>query len=590
MSPFLPTSLVERGSQALDVVIVTGDAYVDHPTFGAAVIGRWLQAHGYRVGIIAQPQREQDFAALGAPGLFFGVTAGNLDSMVAKYTSSRKPRSDDAYSPLGAPGLRPDRATLVYTSQLRHLFPGVPVVLGGIEASMRRLAHLDWWQDKIRASILADSKADLLVFGMGERPVLEIARRLAAGSSIRDCGDIPGTARLLGEKESLPPGDPVELPSLEALRAESSALGRATLLALRESNPLCAKPLIQRQDRRILWCSPPAMPLESSELDQVNELPYTRRVHPCHGERATVPALESVRASVLATRGCAGGCAFCALGLHQGKQVESRSTESILREIALLTRQKGWNGTITDIGGPTANLYGMGCGNENARKSCRRASCLYPSRCRFFQADHRAFRELLERAERVPGVKHLFIGSGIRHDLAIQDELFLERLACRHTSGRLTVAPEHVSATVLQAMRKPPIELFDRFHARFQAYSERAGLRQELVPYFLAAHPGSDPQAAIELALYLKRQNIRPRQVQLFLPTPGTLSTAMFHSGQDSESGAPLYVARSDRDRERQRAMLFWWKREEAGAIRDALRAWGRHDLIGSKAGCLVGW
>jgi uncharacterized radical SAM protein YgiQ len=585
----LPVSLVECDGQPPDVVLVTGDAAVDHPAFGAAVIARWLLAHGFSVGLIAQPDlaNPDAFCVLGRPRLFFGVTAGNLDSMVAARTSSGRPRSDDAFSPGGRPGRRPDRATIPYTTRLRQAFPGVPVVLGGVEASLRRFAHLDWWQGAMRRSILADSKADLLVYGMGELAALAIARRLAEGLTIRDCGDIAGTARLLGRTEDQPSGPVVELPSFAAIVADARALGRATLLALDASRPFSDRPTVQMQGDRLLWCNPPSRPLSTEEFDRLNELPYTRAPHPSIAEEG-VPALESVRGSVIGTRGCGGGCAFCSIALHQGRHVVSRSAESILREVRSLVRMPGWTGTITDIGGPTANLWGLGCGSESAARACHRPSCLHPRRCTQFSTDHGPFADLLSRVAAEPGVKHVFVGSGLRHDLAVDETRFLAQVVARHASGRLTVAPEHVHAGVLRLMRKPGPEVFDRFLEAFEESVDRAGSRTVLVPYFVAALPGSTPEAAVELASYMKKRHIRPRQVQLFLPTPGTLATAMWASGEDPETGEAVYVARSARERDYQRALLLAWKQEEAPMVREALRAWGRADLIGFGPDCLV--
>jgi uncharacterized radical SAM protein YgiQ len=584
---FLPTTRVEAGGQ-LDVVLVTGDAYVDDPSFGAAVIGRWLEAHGFSVGIIAQPPWDGPgaFRALGTPRLFFGVTAGNLDSVVNGITSAGKRRNDDAYSPGGRAGLRPLRASIAYTARIRQACPGVPVVLGGVEASLRRLAHYDYQQRKVRGSILLDSKADLLVYGMGERAVLAVAQRLAEGGDPRACRDIPGVAFPIGAKEPLPHQEPVELPSLEHIQREPQALARATQLAHLHAEPLSARPLLQRHGGRAVWCNPPALALDEAALDRVHELPFARAPHPRYTDG--VPAFEAVRASLTVTRGCGGGCAFCAIALHQGKQVASRSEASVIREAQALASRKGFRGTITDVGGPTANLYGLACASSAARERCRRPSCLHPRRCRHFLGDAYAYARLLDELNRIRGVQNVFVGSGLRHELLLEDHGFVRRLAARHVSGRLTVAPEHTEASVLKLMRKPSIAAFERFAEMFAQANDAAGKRQELMPYLLAGHPGSGPTEAIAMALWLKEHGIRPRQVQLFLPTPGTMATAMFHSGVDPESGEPIPVARGEAERARHRALLLYWKREEAPAVREALQAWGREDLIGRGRGKLV--
>jgi uncharacterized radical SAM protein YgiQ len=577
---FLPTTRDEAGGQ-LDVVLVTGDAYVDHPGFGAAVIGRWLEAHGFRVGIIAQPAWDgpDAFRALGTPRLFFGVSAGNLDSVVNGITSAGKRRNDDAYSPGGRAGLRPLRASIAYTARIRQACPGVPVVLGGVEASLRRLAHYDYQQRKVRGSILLDSKADMLVYGMGERAVLAIAQRLAAGEEVRACRDISGVAFPIGAREPLPHHDPIELPSLEAIQRDPVALAQATLLAHQHAEPLSARPLLQRHGDRAVWCNPPAVALEAEELDRVYELPFANAPHPAY--REPIPAFTSVTSSLTATRGCGGGCAFCAIALHQGKQVTSRSEASLLREARALTRQPGFRGTITDVGGPTANLYGLACASASARERCRRPSCLHPRRCRHFLGDAQAYARLLDELTRIKGVNHVFVGSGLRHELLLEDPGFIRRLAARHVSGRLTVAPEQVDPGVLALMRKPPIAAFERFTEMFDQACHAQGKAHQLMPYLLAAHPGAGPAEAIAMSLWLKQQGIKPRQVQLFLPTPGTMATAMFHSGIDPTTGRTVPVARSEQERARHRALLFYWKREEAPAVREALTAWGREDLIG---------
>ncbi len=572
-------SLEETGGRQLDVVLVTGDAYVDHPSWGAAAIGRWLEAHGYSVGIIAQPDwtRAEAFRVLGRPRLFFGVTAGNMDSMVNRYTASRRLRSDDAYAPGGRAGLRPDRATIAYTGRCRQAYPGVPVIAGGIEASLRRLVHYDFWQDRIRGSILLDAKADLLVYGMGERQVLELARRLEAGADIRACRDIPGTAYALGAKEPSPEGE--LLPSLAACRADGLAFNRVTLMMYRESNPRCGLPLLQPHGGRVVVQNPAAEPLSTAELDRLHELPYTYRPHPCY--RAPIPALRAIAGSVTINRGCSGGCSFCALTIHQGKDVVSRSEASVLRELKGLKRRPGFKGIVSDLGGPTANMFHMRCTSEAAAAVCRRVSCLHPVRCKHYGTDHKPYIALLRKARALPGIRRVFVNSGIRYDLADLDDEFVEELAAHHVQGQLSVAPEHAAGAALHQMRKPDIRYFTAFMERFKAASEAAGREQYLVPYFQCAHPGVGPEETIELALYMKEHGLRPRQVQMFMPTPATIATAIYVSGVDPYTKKKIPVARGGRERSRQRALLFYWKQEEWPHVREALQAWGRSELIG---------
>ncbi len=577
----LPMTREEAGGP-LDVVLVTGDAYVDHPSWGVAAIGRWLQDHGFSVGVIAQPDWTdvEAFRVLGRPRLFFGVTAGNMDTMVNRYTASRRIRSNDAYAPGGQAGLRPDRATIPFTGRARQAYPGVPVVVGGIEASLRRLVHYDFWQDRIRGSILLDAKADLLVHGMGEHPIVEIARRLRDGQDIKACRDIPGTAHALGAKEPVPEGEHVvALPSLAECRADPLRFNRVTLLMYRESNPHCGRILTQLHGTRVVVINPPAVPLTTPEMDRLHELPFTYCAHPCY--RKPIPALASIAGSVTVNRGCSGGCSFCALTIHQGKDVTSRSTESVVRELKGLRRQPGFKGIVSDLGGPTANMFHMKCTSEAANKLCRRVSCLHPVRCKHYGTDHKPYLELLRQARALPGIRRVFVNSGIRYDLADLDDEFVEELAAHHVQGQLSVAPEHAAAGALARMRKPEIRYFDRFMERFEAANLKAGKDQYLVPYFQCAHPGVGPEETIELALYMKRRRLRPRQVQMFMPTPATLATAIYVSGVDPYTKQPVHVARGGRERSRQRALLFFWKQEEWPHVREALQTWGRTDLIG---------
>ena len=589
MTPPLPMTREEAGDAQLDIILVTGDAYVDHPAWGVAAIGRWLQTHGFTVGVIAQPDWRQPeaFAILGRPRLFFGVTAGNMDSMVNKMTASRKLRGNDAYAPGGEAGLRPDRATIPYTSRVKQAFPGVPVIIGGIEASLRRFAHFDFWQEKMRGSILLEAKADLLVYGMGERQVVEIARRLDQGLPISACRDIPGVSYATGGKELPPAGDHVRLlPSAEQVAIDPLAFNQATKQMYLESNPHCGRVLLQQHGARWVVQNPPALPLQTAELDRLHELPYTFSPHPCY--RQPIPALQSIEGSVTVNRGCSGGCSFCALTIHQGKDVTSRSTPSVLREIREMVARPGWKGILSDLGGPTANMFHMACNSEEANKVCRRVSCLHPVRCKHYGTDHKPYIQLLRQARALPGVRRVYVNSGIRYDLASLDNEFVEELARHHVQGQLSVAPEHASDASLAMMKKPAIHYFTDFMTRFKKASAEAGKEQFLVPYFQCAHPGTGPKEAIELALYMKSVGLRPRQAQMFMPTPATLATAMYVSGFDPQTGDALPVARGDRERSRQRALLFYWKKDEAPHIREALLAWGRPDLIGHGANCLV--
>ncbi len=585
----LPMTLEEAGGQTLDVVLVTGDAYVDHPSWGVAAIGRWLESHGFTVGVIAQPDWTdvEAFRILGRPRLFFGVTAGNMDTMVNRYTASRRIRTKDAYAPGGKAGLRPDRATIPYTSRVRQAFAGVPVVVGGLEASLRRLVHYDFWQDRIRGSILLDAKADLLVHGMGEHAVVSIARRLRAGQDIKACRDLPGVAYALGAKEPVPSGEQViALPSLEDCRADPLLFNRVTLWMYRESNPHCGRVLTQEHGGRVVVTNPPAVPLTTPEMDRLHELPYTYKAHSCY--REPIPALTSITGSVTVNRGCSGGCSFCALTIHQGKDVTSRSSESVLRELKTLKNRPGFKGIVSDLGGPTANMFHMKCMSEAANKVCRRVSCLHPVRCKHYGTDHKPYLALLRKARNLPGIRRVFVNSGIRYDLADLDGEFVEELAAHHVQGQLSVAPEHAASGALGMMRKPDIHYFTRFMERFEAANKKAGKEQFLVPYFQCAHPGVGPEETIELALYMKQHGLRPRQVQMFMPTPATIATSIFVSGVDPYTKKPVYVARGGRERSRQRALLFYWRQEEWPHVREALQAWGRRDLIGKGPKFLV--
>ncbi len=590
--------MASRGWTELDILIVSGDAYVDHPAFGPVLVARFLEGRGYRVGLVAQPRWDtvDDIARMGRPRLFVGVSAGNLDSMLNKLTAQKKTRSEDAYSPGGQSGLRPNRATVVYANLCRQAFPGLPVVLGGIEASLRRLAHYDYWAEQVRRSILLDAKAELLVFGMGELAAWEIARRLDAGEPARALRDVRGTAVVLGKAEWEPlaaapsehvrDGRVVVLPSFEAVQASTRAFAEMSRLFQLETSPTNGRPLLQQHGAQAVFFNRPALPLGESEMDALYDLPFTRLPHPSYAER--IPAYETVKHSIITMRGCFGGCAFCSITEHEGRVIQSRSAESVLREVRALSRLDGFSGTISDLGGPTANMYRLGCADSTLEAACRRLSCVHPSICKNLRTDHGPLLSLLGAVRREPGVKRVLIASGIRYDLAQRSPEFVRQLALHHTGGQLSVAPEHTNPEVLAKMKKPPIEAYERFADAFCQASERAGKEQYLVPYFITGHPGSTLTDTVELALYLKRRGLRPRQVQDFIPTPMSVATAMFHTGLDPSTMKPVPVARTLREKRRMKALLYYWSPAEWPLAREALRAAGRRDLIGSAPHCLI--
>ncbi len=637
--PMTPEEVRRRGWEAVDVVFVTGDAYVDHPSFAMAILGRCLEAAGFRVAILSQPDWRscQPWRQFGRPRLCFAISAGNMDSMVNHYTANRKRRNEDAYSPGGRMGLRPDRTTLAYCQRAREAYPGVPVIAGGIEASLRRLAHYDYWSDKVRRSILMDAKPDLVVYGMGERVLVEIVRRLAAGEGVKNLRDLRGVAYRLGAKEPLPEGlvrearaltaelrqqtspspqaleaaqanrggrsgegfpqpespllppKPVEtlvLPSYEEVSASKEAFARMTLLAYREANPYSGRRLVQYHGPEAVVVNPPPAPLSEAEMDWIYSLPFTRRAHPNYQE--PIPALQVVETSVQIVRGCPGGCSFCSLTLHEGRIVQCRSERSILAEVRRVARLPNFSGLISDLGGPTANVYRMNCTRPDLQARCRRLSCLWPTICPLFSADHQPLLKLLRRLRRVEGVRRVLIASGVRMDLARRCPEYVEELARHHVGGHLKVAPEHTDPKVLGLMRKPPIEEFEEFGRLFERASHQAGRQQYLVPYFIAGHPGSNLASMIQLACYLKRHGLRPQQVQDFLPTPGTLSTCMYWTGLDPLTGQVVDVPRSGRQRRLQRALLQYWKPENYFDVRAALLEAGREDLIGQGPDCLI--
>jgi uncharacterized radical SAM protein YgiQ len=576
-----------RGLGALDIILVSGDAYVDHPAFGTAVVGRVLEAAGYRVGVIAQPdwRPDVDFRKLGTPRLFFGVSAGNADSMVSNYTAARRRRRTDTYSPGGVPR-RPDRAAIVYADRLHALFPGTPIVLGGIEASLRRFAHYDYWSDRVRKSILADAPADLLVYGMGERQVVEIARRLSDGEGAGELTDIRGTSARLAPKafREMDRGDVVILPSFAEVAGDRNAFARAFALAAAEQDPVHGRRVAQDQGKTVILQNPPALPLSTEELDRVYELPYTRRAHPSYREQ--IPALEPVRFSLVSHRGCFGSCSFCAIGPHQGRIIQSRSAESLVREAKSLVRMDGFAGVIQDLGGPTANMYGFTCPRWAVAGACRDRAC--GPDCGSLVSGEKAHLELLRKVRAVPGVKKVFLASGVRHDLVdLSDLEYLTELCSHHVGGHLKVAPEHISPGVLSLMGKPGRGTFDTFRRRFAGVNRRLGKEQYLLPYFMSGHPGCTIEDMICLAEFLRDEALYTEQVQDFTPTPMTAATCMYHTGIDPSTGAEVHVPRG-REKEIQRAFLQYRDPAKADLVREGLRLAGRVDLAGNAWTCLV--
>jgi uncharacterized radical SAM protein YgiQ len=603
-APLAPTTGAEmraRGWDAVDVVFVTGDAYVDHPSFAMAVLTRVLESAGFRVAILSQPdwRSAQPWRQFGRPRLFYAVSAGNMDSLINHYTASKKVRNDDAYSPGGRIGLRPDRATLPYCQRCREAFDGVPVIAGGVEASLRRLAHYDYWSDSVRRSILLDSKADLVVYGMGEANIVEIARRLAAGQTARDLRDLRGVAYALGAREAeelagaqQPPVVPggfatILLPSYEAVKADKPAFAEATRLIHLNTNPFNAAALVQFHDRQAVVCTPPGLPLTQEQMDAVYDLPYTRRPHPSYTE--PVPAHEMIKDSVTIMRGCFGGCTFCSITAHQGRIIQSRSEQSILGELARMGTDPDFKGTVSDIGGPTANMYRMRCTRPDVEAKCKRLSCVHPTVCKLLGTDHGPLVKLMRQSRETPGIRHVRVSSGIRMDLAQLSPEYVSELAAHHVGGRLKVAPEHASDDVLQRMKKPSIGNFGKFARMFDAASKRAGKpKQYLVPYFIASHPGSGLREMIELAVYLKRNGYRPDQVQDFIPAPFDIATALYWTGIDPFTKKPVKVAKGLKDRKMQRALMQFFKPENWFTVREALIEAGRQDLIGNGCDCLI--
>jgi uncharacterized radical SAM protein YgiQ len=651
-APFLPMSRSEMdtlGWDSCDIIIVTGDAYVDQPSFGMAIIGRLLEAQGFRVGIIAQPDWQSDaaFRALGRPNLFFGVTAGNMDSMINRYTADRKPRSDDAYTPGGQGGSRPDRSSLVYTQRCKQAWPDVPVVLGGIEASLRRIAHYDYWQDKVRRSILVDAAADLLLYGNAERAIVEVAQRLARGDAIDGVTDIRGTAfirrdtpqgwmeidstrvdrpgridRIVNpyintaelddcERERrnsalcgmqyddngapvvqlAPPRldrthSVIRLPAFEKVRNDKALYAHASRVLHLETNPGNARALVQKHAEVDLWLNPPPLPLSTAEMDYIFGLPYARVPHPAYrGKR--IPAWEMIRFSVNIMRGCFGGCTFCSITEHEGRIIQNRSQESILREIGeIRDKVPGFTGVISDLGGPTANMYRIACRSREIEAACRKPSCVWPGICHNLNTDHSALTQLYRAARRLPGIKKVLIASGLRYDLAVEDPEYVEELVTHHVGGYLKIAPEHTEDGPLAKMMKPGIGSYERFRKMFEKYSKAAGKEQYLIPYFIAAHPGTTDQDMLNLALWLKHNDFRADQVQAFYPSPMASATAMYYSGKDplqkvTYKSAAVANVKDPEQRRLHKAFLRYHDPHNWPLLRAALERMGRADLIG---------
>lgn len=592
MQAFLPISredMAARGWEQLDFVFISGDAYVDHPSFGPAIICRVLEAHGYKVGIIPQPDwhSTRDFNRLGKPRLGFLVSAGNMDSMLNKYTAARKVRHDDAYSPGGRAGCRPERATIVYCNRLRELYPDVPIILGGIEASLRRFAHYDYWSNEVRRSILVDSMADLLIFGMGERAIVEIAANLQQGVAVENIQDVQGTCYRVPNFDYV--WDYEALPSYQAVKTSKEQFAAAFKLEYLEQDPIRGRRLAQQNDE---WCvvqNKPSMPLDEAGMDAIYDLPYMRTYHPIYEKDGGVPAIREVQFSLVSHRGCFGGCNFCAIISHEGRIIQRRSHRSILREAKIFTQMPGFKGYIHDVGGPTANFRRTSCDGQLERGTCRGKPCLSPIPCRNLVADHSDYIQLLRELRALPGVKKVFVRSGIRFDyLMLAHDDFLEELCKYHVSGQLKIAPEHITDRVTHCMGKSDRAVYLSFVKRFQRINEKLGKKQYLVPYFMSSHPGCELSDAVELAEFIRDMGYHPQQVQDFIPTPGTLSTCMWYTGLDPLTGEKVWCAKSYEEKLMQRALMQFWLPKNQPIVRKALRLAHREDLIGYGPKCLV--
>ncbi|MBO4493247.1 MAG: YgiQ family radical SAM protein [Ruminococcus sp.] len=590
---FLPTTkkeMDELGIEQFDFIYITGDAYVDHPSFGAAIVTRLIESMGFTVGIISQPDwhSDHDFRRFGAPRYAFLVTAGNIDSMVAHYTAAKRKRSDDAYTAGGVAGKRPDRAVIVYCQKIREYFGDIPIAIGGLEASLRRFAHYDYWDDAVRPSVLLDSGADLLMYGMGEHQVQELCTRLANGENIHDIHDIRGTCYLT-EPVNTPIGA-AQCPSFEQVRDNKLEYAKAVKIQYDWQDEVYGKTVIQRHGKLMLVQLPPAYSLTTEELDHIYSFPYTRAIHPSYEALGGVPGIEEVRFSITHNRGCFGYCNFCSIALHQGRRITVRSVESVLAEAERITKMPDFKGYIHDVGGPTADFRRPSCDKQLSKGLCMGKKCLAPTPCPALKVDHTEYLSMLRKIRKVNGVKKVFIRSGIRYDYLIEDkdDEFMKELIMHHVSGQLKVAPEHCSAIVLDKMGKPHIEAYKRFQKRFYEITKGMGKEQYLVPYLMSSHPGSTLNAAIDLALFLKENKIRPEQVQDFYPTPGTISTAMFYTELDPYTLEKVYVPKSPKEKAMQRALLQYFRPQNREIVLEALKIAGRRDLIGSSPKCLI--
>lgn len=590
---FLPVNkqdMLNRSWDQLDFLCVTGDAYIDHPSFGAAIIARTLENMGFKVGIIAQPdwRNAKDFNKLGRPRYGVLVTAGNLDSMLAHYTAAKHRRKKDMYSPGGITGLRPDRATSVYCHRLREAFGKTPLIIGGIEASLRRLAHYDYWDDRVRRSILIEARANILVYGMGERQIKEIARRLADGEEVDKLNDIPGTTVKADALNNW--SDYLELPSYNEIVNDKEKFAKAFKIQYQEQDPIRGKTVVQQHDEGYIIQNPPAMTLSTEEMDEVYGYPYMRTYHPDYESKGGVPAIEEVKFSIVSHRGCFGGCSFCALVSHQGRIIQSRSRESIVQEAKLLTKLPDFKGYIHDVGGPTANFRVPACSQQKDRGTCKGRQCLYPEPCRNIKLDHTDYLGLLRELRSLPGIKKVFVRSGLRFDYLMAGDFkeFLTELCEHHVSGQLKVAPEHVSKRVTALMGKSSREVYERFMRAFKQVNKQLGKEQYLVPYFMSSHPGCGLKEAVELAEFMRDMNYQPEQVQDFIPTPGSLSTAMYYSGLNPLTGEKIYIPRTPKEKDLQRALLQYRNPKNYHLVLEALRRAERTDLIGYDAKCLI--
>lgn len=593
MDSFLPVTYEEmrsRGIEQPDFVYVTGDAYVDHPSFGAAIVSRLIESLGYSICMLPQPDwhSTKDFMRFGKPRLAFLVTGGNIDSMVAHYTAAKRKRSDDMYSPGGKAGRRPDRAVITYCKKIREAYPDSAIAIGGLEASLRRFAHYDYWDDTVRPSVLADSGADLLMYGMGEHQITELCQRLGNGEHISKLRDIRGTCYMCDPVDT--PYGAVQCPDYSQVCADKKAYAKATRQQYDQQDEVYGKTVIQRHGSKMLVQNPPALSLSQEELDEVYRLPFTRKVHPMYDKEGGVPGIAEVQFSIAHNRGCFGYCNFCSIALHQGRRVTCRSEESVLEEAEKITKMDNFKGYIHDVGGPTANFRHPSCDKQLNAGMCKGKKCLAPTPCPALKADHREYLAMLRKLRKLPGVKRVFIRSGIRFDylLADEDDSFFKELVKEHVSGQLKVAPEHCSNAVLDKMGKPHIETYNRFQKRFYEITKSIGKEQYLVPYLMSSHPGSTLNEAISLALYLRDHKIHPEQVQDFYPTPGTISTCMYYTELDPYTMEHVYVPKTPKDKAMQRALLQYYLPKNRELVLEALRRAGRHDLIGTGKGCLA--